>query len=343
MKQSVLVVGHADADGHLIAEQVRRNLALIPNFEVTAVVDPDRTKDHKAWTKLDSLTEIEDADWVFFVDMMFAPSSFVEEAGALVEFVEDRKDKRFFLIDHHPLPLRRLAEADNLRVMYRPEVFDCAIGPRSGMMVVAAICEGQKANVAEIKEPVHDVMATAVRRAAALGGPLPGEKLSALIRSDRWADLLELGQEDKELHRLPRGRRSLKSAQSKALKSLERIASGIIAEGVKAKPEDTARRKAMAYDIDIADARFVVEGDHRRRQSNVKVQPRDLETILTILEIAAMSLTTSPNATFSREQLIREAKKIGGDEIDLREDDINIVLAKQGFLKRVNARELRLR
>lgn len=342
MKQSVLVVGHADADGHLITEQVRRNLALIPNFEVTAVVDPNRTKDHKAWTKLDTLTEIEDADWVFFVDMMFAPSSFVEEANALVDFVEDRKEKHFFLIDHHPLPFRRLAEAENLRVAYRPEVFDCAIGPRSGMMVVAALCEGQNANVAEIKEPVHDVMTTALRRAAALGGPLPGEKLSALIRSDCWTELLQLGEEDKELHRLPRGRRSLKGGPSKALNSLERIASSLLASDGKRALGGTARRKTMAYDVDIAEERFVVEGTHRRRQTNTVVQPRDLETILTILEIAAMSLTKAPGATFTPKELIRQAKEIGGEEIDLREDDIKIVLQKQGFLKQVGT-ELRLR
>ena len=72
----VLVVGHADADGHLITEQVRRNLNLIPGFEVTAVVDPERTKDHRAWNKLNSLREVEDADIVFFVDMMFAPMTF---------------------------------------------------------------------------------------------------------------------------------------------------------------------------------------------------------------------------------------------------------------------------
>jgi single-stranded DNA-specific DHH superfamily exonuclease len=142
MKQSVLVVGHADADGHLITEQVRRNLARIDRFNVETVVDPVRTKDHKAWTKLDDITEIEDADIVFFVDLMFAPSTFDEEARSLVEFVNDRREKQFFLIDHHPLPLRRLAAADNLRVLYRPDVFECAVGPRSGMMVVAALCEG---------------------------------------------------------------------------------------------------------------------------------------------------------------------------------------------------------
>lgn len=343
MKQSVLVVGHADADGHLIAEQVRRNLALIETFDVSTVVDPVRTKDHNAWLHLDTISEIDDADIVFFVDMMFAPASFVEESRALVDFVEDHDDKRFFLIDHHPLPLRRLAPAENLRVLYRPEVFDCAVGPRSGMMVAAALCEGQRTNVADIKEPVHDALAMGVRRAAAIGGPLPGEKLSALMRSDCWGALVSLGEEDREFHRLPRGRRAQNQPRSKVLTSLDKIASEMLAPvGARRQDAINKRRDAMAYDIDIAEERFAVEGGHRRRVQNVTVQPRDLETILTILEVAALSLMKTPDSTFTAKELIKEAKKIAGDELELREDDINIVLHKQGFLRKVGS-QLQLR
>lgn len=343
MKQSVLVVGHADADGHLITEQVRRNLSLISTFDVSTVVDPARTKDHSAWRNLDAITEIEDSDIVFFVDMMFAPSTFVEEARALVDFVNDRPDTRFYLIDHHPLPLRRLAPAENLRVMYRPEVFDCAIGPRSGMMVVAALCEGQRANVADISEPVHDMLTLGIRRAAALGGPLPGEKLLALLRSDCWAELLKLGEEDREFHRLPRGRRSQNQPASNVLSSLDKTASKLLASNLPSRGRvERKRSESMAYDIDIAEERFATEGGHRRRVQNTAVQPRDLETILTILEVAALSLTKTPGATFTRKQLIDEAYEIGGKEIGLREDDINIVLHKQGFLAKIG-KELTLR
>ena len=45
---------------------------------------------------------------IFFVDLMFAPASYAQEAAALLRLVQDRPQKRFFLIDHHPLPLRRL-------------------------------------------------------------------------------------------------------------------------------------------------------------------------------------------------------------------------------------------
>ena len=98
----------------------------------------------------------------------------------------------------------------------------------------------------------------------------------------------------------------------------------------------------MAYDVDIAEERFSVEGGRRQREQNAPVQPRDLETILTILEVAALSLTKVPGATFTRKQLIQEAKEIGGKDIELREEDIKIVLHKQGFLESVGT-ELRLR
>jgi hypothetical protein len=340
MKQSVLVVGHADADGHLIAEQTRRNLASIKTFDVSTVVDPNRTKDHRAWTALDAITEIDDADIVFFVDMMFAPSSFFDEAQALVDFVGDFPDKRFFLIDHHPLPLRRLEGAENLRVLYRPEVFDCVIGPRSGMMVIAALCEGQRKNVADITQPIHDTLALGMRRAAALGGDLPGEKLLALLKSDCWAGLLELGKDDRELHRLPRGRRPLNQPRSKALRLLEEAAEDLLARGIKRAPRVGSSKQGssdMSYDVDVAQERFSHESGHRARIKNAPVPTNDLETIITLLEVAALSLTTKPGETFTRAELIREARRFAGDEIEIDDEDIKIVLTKQSFLRQAGA------
>lgn len=345
MTQSVLVVGHADADGHLIAEQVRRNLSLIERFDVSVVVDPQRTKDHKAWTRLDELTEIEDADIVFFVDLMFAPMSFDEEAKALVAFVNQHSDKQFFLVDHHPLPLRYLSAADNLRVMYRPDVFECAIGPRSGMMVVAALCEGQASKVADIREPIHDVLATAMRRAAAIGGDLPGEKLLALLHNDCWSDLARLGEDDKSLHYLPRGRRPLNQPRSEALIHLDETAEGLISGHLPARKAALGGKKesvTMAYDLDVAQERFAFDSGRRSRVTNAPAQSRDLETIITVLEVAALTLTTHLGATFTRDRLISEARRVAGPDLDLQEEDIDIVLQKQSFLKR-NGKELCMR
>ncbi|TAJ87896.1 MAG: hypothetical protein EPO10_08565 [Reyranella sp.] len=337
MTQDVVIIGHADADGHLITEQVRRNLARIDRFKVTAIVDPSRTRDHKAWLNLDAFPEVLKADIVFFVDLMFAPASFAQESQALVDFVGRYPEKKFFLFDHHPLPLRRLEAARNLRVIYRPDVFECAIGPRSGMMVVAALCEKQRRQVADITTERHELIAEGMRRAAALGGNLPGEKLLALLRADHWRDFVELAQEAREEHRLPRGRRPA-GKQSPVLDKLERTASKLLGTTTGAKLGSTT----MSYDFDVTIERYSYESGRRQSTTNKVSSGRDLEAIITLLEVAALSLTTEEGATFSREHLIREAREIGGPEIDLRDEDIDIVLQKQGFLARVG-RELRLR
>lgn len=345
MTHQVLVIAHADADGHLIAEQTRRNLDLIKGFGVQVVVDPARTKDHRVWTHLDAVKEIENADLIFFMDLMFAPETFAEEADALVDFVQRRPDKKFFLVDHHPLPLRRLGLADNLRAMYRPDVFECAIGPRSGMMVVAALCENQGPEVADIKQPIHEVLAVGVRRAAAHGGQLPGQKLLALLRSDRWDSLLQLGKDDPQFHRLPRGRRSAKQRISKTLDDVDKAASELLRHPASISKESNDAHSeitAMAYDLEVGQERFTSHAGQRNRLTNANTKSKDLETIVTLLEVAALSLTNEPGATFTLEDLIREARLIGGEEIDLEERDIKIVMKKSSFIRKVGS-ELRLR
>ncbi len=337
MTKQVLIVSHADADGHVIAEQVRRNLSAIPTFDISLVVDPVRTKDHTTWNRLDDIHEIDDAEIVFFVDLMFAPASFAHEADALVRFVNDRPDRTFFLIDHHPLPLRRLSRASNLRAMYRPDVFDCTLGPASGLMVIAALLEKQPTRTRSVRTPVHNVLATGVRRAAAYGGPLPGEKLLALLRFNRWDALAELGEEDSSMHRLPRGRRAKSGAPSAVLAKLNRIASRLL----RSAPSSTTKRRPrnpMSYDIEA------MATDSVARRPPIPVpDSKDLEAIVMLLELAAIQLTPDPEATFTKEELIEQARAIGGEEIDLDETDVKIVLGKTGFLKTAGRGRLRMK
>src|SRR5258706_9790438 len=111
--KQVLIVSHADADGHVIAEQMRRNLAMVPTFNISTVVDPARTRDHRAWMRLRQIPEIDASEIIFFVDLMFAPASFIEEADALSAFAMERPGTLFFVLDHHPLPLERIRRAPN--------------------------------------------------------------------------------------------------------------------------------------------------------------------------------------------------------------------------------------
>jgi len=350
MTRRVLIVSHADADGHLIAEQTRRNLDLIPCFEVSTFVDPQITKDHGVWSKLGSIPEVEGADIVLFVDLMFAPTSFAAEATALVDFVRAYPEKQFFLVDHHPLPFRRLEAAPNLRVAYRPDVFECTVGPRSGMMVVAAICEKQNALVADIKVKSHELLASGMRRAAALGGPLPGEKLLSLLQHDSWDELAQLGSEDKNEHYLPRGRRPAGSVLSAALKQCDLAATNYISGtfiAANSLEKPAARSPIMPYDSEVAqglnigDQRFPIDAGKRSRQ-NSTVHSKDLEAIVTLLEVAALTLTTEPNATFSFERLCDEARELGGDEVTINDRDVKIVLEKASFLEKMG-REYRLK
>jgi hypothetical protein len=342
VKHQVLVVSHADADGHVIAEQVRRNLSAVPTFEVTTIVDPTRTKDHRTWLHLDSIPEIEANEYVFFVDLMFAPASFVDEVTALLAFVRARPQKRFFVLDHHPLPLRRLATAPNVRAVYREDVLDCAFGltsEPSELMIIAALCESQPTRAHAIKTPLQSDIAKGVRRAAALGGSLPGEKLSALLRFNCWDALVELGREDSKLHRLPRGRRPSGDPPSKTLRKLDRTASELLARtrASKESAQKSAKEDLVSYDVEV------VVGHAPPKVQIKQALPKDLEAIVMALELAALYLTTEPGAEFTAAELIAEAKKIGGDKFVIEEGDIKNVLGKAGFLKKVPGNKLVLK
>lgn len=62
--------------------------------------------------------------------------------------------------------------------------------------------------------------------------------------------------------------------------------------------------------------------------------PSDLEYIVTMLSVAAISLTPHPEATFTFEELLCEARTLG----DLDERDVRLVLPGVRFLRRAVAR-----
>ena len=84
----------------------------------------------------------------------------------------------------------------------------------------------------------------------------------------------------------------------------------------------------MPYDFDEA-------LDKRPPQIEVEpLEPSDLESIVTLLSLAAILLTSGPGTTFTLEELLREARTMG----DLSEEDVRIVLPELRFLKRVKTR-----
>lgn len=62
--------------------------------------------------------------------------------------------------------------------------------------------------------------------------------------------------------------------------------------------------------------------------------PRDLEVLVTLLQLAAIELTPSTGALFTKRQLFDQAMAFGGDELGVATSDLSIVLQFSKFLGR---------
>jgi hypothetical protein len=198
------------------------------------------------------------------------------------------------------------------------------------MMVVAALCEHQPEEVADVKSPVHGALCVGMRRAAAAGGPLAGNKLLAFLSADRWDVLLRLGEEDRTQHKLHRGVRSLNAPLSQALEDSDKTATELMNRS-----GNFTRATTMSYDADIENEELTYEGGVRVPRKTAKdAAATDLGVIVTLLEVAALSLTPKPGTTFSFEQLVGEARELGGEHLELNEKDVKNVLKKARFVKK---------
>ena len=63
------------------------------------------------------------------------------------------------------------------------------------------------------------------------------------------------------------------------------------------------------------------------------VSGKDLDVIVTKLEIAALSLSPSIGSTFTQKELIEEAHSLCGDGLSMEDEDIKIVLSKHKFIR----------
>ncbi len=62
--------------------------------------------------------------------------------------------------------------------------------------------------------------------------------------------------------------------------------------------------------------------------------PRDLEVLVTLLQLAAIELTPSSGTLFTKRQLFDQAMALGGDELGVATSDLAIVLQFSKFLGR---------
>lgn len=201
-------------------------------------------------------------------------------------------------------------------------------------MLLAALLESQPSRAHKLKKPIDIVLARGLRRAAAPGGPLPGEKLMALLRHDRWTDLEDLGRDDPAFHRLHRGFRAKGSPISDTLQRLDRLATELLGSPVQSQPPEQAR-EFMSYDFEGSPGTSVPVA---MLDDAARSNPKDLEAIVLVLELAAIRLTDGPDSTFSVAELLAAAREIGGEQLKIEESDIKIVLGKAGFLKKAGNR-----
>lgn len=64
--------------------------------------------------------------------------------------------------------------------------------------------------------------------------------------------------------------------------------------------------------------------------TNYKPQPHDLETIVMLLELAAIQLTPSSGTKFTYQELLAEARVLAGDDFVLEDEDAKIVFDNLG-------------
>ena len=91
----------------------------------------------------------------------------------------------------------------------------------------------------------------------------------------------------------------------------------------------------MSYDLEIATSAAVeIVPAKASIESSVKFHGADLEAIVTLLELAAISLTSQPEDMFTADELYGEACRIGGEGVSLERADVDIVMDKAAFLKK---------
>jgi hypothetical protein len=118
---------------------------------------------------------------------------------------------------------------------------------------------------------------------------------------------------------------------SERMHELDRLATGLLKSLGSAKTLP-AGSEAMSYDLDLVPTGITPV------PTISPANPRDLEAIMTLLELAAISLTEGPDSSFTSEELLNRARELGGSEVQIIETDVKIVLGKAGFLKKEGGR-----
>ena len=218
-RSPAIVFGHADADGHLAAEQTRNNLE-IAGVRVTKLVVGAETWNYNFWERSFLRQNFDEYKLVVAVDIAFNFRDPQKSLTAVLETVDCHPSTQFIIIDHHPLKLPETPR-ENLWMIEVNSPYRCCIGrPSDELMVLAALCD-QSGNSRETKVSTNlRLRATGIRRAAADVHGVAGSGLLRLLRNRRWDFFDALGQEPSEYHQTARGRRRRSSPNSPLLDKL---------------------------------------------------------------------------------------------------------------------------
>ena len=219
-KSPALVFGHADADGHLAAEQTRINLEAA-GIRVEKLIVGPQTRNYRFWERAFSSQEFEEFRLVVAVDIAFSFRNPSRSLEVVLQTVDTNPFTEFVLIDHHPLQHPEQPRS-NLTLVEVDSAYGCCFGqPSDDLMVVAALCDGDKWAVRPLASSKLKKRAIGVRRAAADCHGLAGSGLLTLLHNRRWEVFEALAEESPEFHMSARGRRRDCGPQSPVLEALK--------------------------------------------------------------------------------------------------------------------------
>ena len=209
---SAILFGHADADGHLAAEQSRD--WLVKRGVTVETVVSSETRNYRFWEKLPKF-DLSSYGMVVVVDIAFKFQDPNDSLARLLAVSDQHTHREFVVIDHHPLALPQ-EPRQNLQLIEVKDPYDCCLGePDPELMQVAALCDG--APTAVHPTPLLRIRALGVKRAAADVRGVAGDRLLKLIRERRWDFFEALSEEDREMHRSSRGFRNRSTKSSPLL------------------------------------------------------------------------------------------------------------------------------
>ena len=226
--RSAIVFGHADADGHLAAEQTGEWLAQ-QGINVKIIVSSE-TRNYHFWGKLANF-DLSNYDMVIVVDIAFRFRDPSDSLTRLLNVSDRHPRKQFIVIDHHPL-MHPPRYRENVQLIEVADPYDCCLGvPEPELMQVAALCDGSPTAVTPA--PLLKKRALGVKRAAA-DVSVAGDRLLKLIRERQWSFFEALADEDHEMHRSARG---FRRTSSEASPMLECVRSLLPSKRTRSQPE----------------------------------------------------------------------------------------------------------